>query len=164
MSYSVSLVLKNCFGIVATFRLQTPLRARTHQGSQPHQAPVQQNIFALPQAISDLAGSTNTTALPPPPSPQIVDINPQHGPHFVGQRVWVKVQNLPQGNGQRYLIGFGHAGIVTTSFVSSEGDQVQILECTTPETPTSCAFLLSLMHDDDPQTPIAFGHIYYTFD
>ena len=99
----------------------------------------------------------------PPPPPQIVGIIPQYGTHFTSQRVWIKVQNLPRDNDQKYLIGFGYAGTVTTSFVTSEEDQDQILECGTPVTATSCICLLSLMRDDDPQTSIDSSHIYYTF-
>ena len=142
---------------VATFRVETPLKSRKHHSNQQPQ-PVQQNYAALSQASPDF-GSTQTMV----PLPQILDINPRYGQHSTNQRVWVAIQNLARGNGEQYLIGFGHAGMVTTSFVSSEGDQVQILECTTPTTSTLCSFFLSLMHDHDPQTPIGSGHAYYTF-
>lgn len=97
------------------------------------------------------------------PSPQIVDIIPQFGPHFSSQRVWVKVQNLPRGKGLHYFIEFGEVGIASASFVCSEGDQVQILECATPITSTPRSTILSLMHDHNPQIPIGSGNVEYTF-
>ena len=145
---------------VATHQIETPLSARTHQASQPHQA-VQPNIIALPQASSNL-GSTETMS-PPPLAPQIVDIIPQSGPHFRNQRIWLKVQNLPRGNGLRYLVGFGEAGIVSTSFVCSEEDKVQILECSTPITPTPCFTVPSLMQFSDPHTPLGSSDVSYEF-
>ena len=155
---------------MALFQMQTPLRVRKHEKSQPHQAivqpvhvPVQPDLVVLPQASSGFGGIDSTVLPPPSPPPCIVDINPQSGPHSTSQRVWIRVENLPRGNGEQYCIEFGHAGTVATLFKSSEGDQVQILECMTPITPTSCALFLSLMCAHDFQTPIASSCVYYTF-
>ena len=74
------------------------------------------------------------------------------------------IQNLPRGDGLHYLVGFGETGIVSTSFVSSEGDQVQILECSTPITSTPCFASLSLMCHSDPQIPIGSSDVYYEFN
>jgi len=147
---SISFALRDWFGNdVATCQLETPLKTRTHGQVQ---------MLALPQASPDF-GSTVTTA----PPPQIVDINPRSGLHSAGQRVWVKVLNLPRGNGQRYLIEFDGVGIVSTSFESPEGDQVQILECTTPITPTPCGTLPALKYYWDPQSPIGSSDVQYFF-
>jgi hypothetical protein len=160
-------------------RLRKHLPSRSHQAPvqshqapvQLHQVPVQPNLFALPQPIFDSESADTTEPPPPPPPPpplpppppQIVDIIPHYGPHFASQRVWVNVQNLPRDNCQKYLIGFGEAGTMAASFVTAEGDQVQILECTTPVIPIPYTAFLSLMYDHDPQTPIATGLVHYTF-
>ncbi len=190
--------MKDSFGGDATFQLQTPLRIRKHERSQPQHAPVQpQHVLVQPQhapvlpnlaqassgfgidttvlvqpqhvpvqpqhapVLPNLAqassgfGITTTVLSPPPPaSPRILDINPQYGPHSTSQRVWVQVQNLPRGNGEQYDIEFSQVGMVATSFLSEEGDQVQILECTTPITSTPCMSCPSLRHAHNPQTPI----------
>jgi hypothetical protein len=155
---SISFALRDCFGNdIATCQVETPLKARIHQLVQP----------ALPQASPDF-GSTQTTVspplpAPPPPTPRIVDIIPRFGPHFASQRIWVKVENLPRGNGLHYLIGFEEAGTVATSFVCSEGDQVQILECATPITSRPCYAIPSLMYHHDPQILIGSSDVYYGF-
>lgn len=164
--------MEDSFGTsVGTFQLQTPLRIRKHEKCQsqhvpvqPQHAPVQPNLFALPQASSGFG--IDTTVLPPPsppPSPHIVDINPRYGPHSTSQRVWVRVHNLPRANGEQYALEFGQVGMVATSFVSEEGDQVQILECTTPIPPTPCISYPSLRHSHDPQTPIGSSQAIYSF-
>ena len=81
----------------------------------------------------------------------------------MSQILWLKVQNLPRGNGLRYLVGFGVAGVEITSFVCSEEDKVQILECTTPITTTPCITILSLMHFYDPHTPLGSSDVSYEF-
>jgi len=160
-------VLKDYLGNdVAMYKVETPLRARTHQAAQTHQAvqpyqAVQPNLLALPHPSSNF-GSTETT-LPPPPPPQIVDIIPRSGPHSKGQRVWFKVQNLPRGNDMHYSVGFGELGIVGTSFVCSEDDEVQILECTTPITSTPCLVIPSLMHHYEPHIPLGSSDLCYEF-
>lgn len=135
------------------------MNAQTLPASQPHQ-PVQPNFLDLLQ-VNRGHRSTETT-LPPPP--RIVDINPQFGPYFANQRVWLKVKNLPRGGGLHYLVGFGEPGIVGTSFISSEGDQVQILECTTPIASAPCLCFPSLMRHYDPQIPIGFSDVHYEFN
>ena len=172
--------MKDSFGGVATFQLQTPLRIRKHEKSRSQQAPVQlhytpaqPNLSALSQASSGIGIDTTVPPPSPPPSPHIVDIIPQDGPHSTSQRVWVQVQNLPRGNGEQYTIEFSQVGMVATSFRSEEGDRVQILECTTPIFPTptlpttilptpfiSC---LSLRHTNDLQTPIGSSQAIYSF-
>ena len=152
-------MLRDCHGDnVARYQVETTLRARAHQASQPHQA-VQPNILALPQASS---GSTERV-LPPPLAPQIVDIFPRSGPHFMSQRILLKVQNLPRGYRLRYLVGFCEAGIRLSSFVSSKEDEVQILECTTPITSTPCYVIPSLMRLDVPHTPLGYSDVSYEF-
>jgi hypothetical protein len=147
-------------------QVDTLFKARTHDSSiqtqipllfpaLDHHQPVQSNVVAMSPDLE----STEMTVAPPPP-PRIVDMIPQIGPHYASQRVWVKVQNLPRGDSLHYLISFGDLGTVSTSFVSSEGDQVQILECMTPITSTPCFVHPSLMHD---QIPIGFSDIHYTF-
>ena len=160
------------YGNVATFQMPTPFRVRTHQRSELHQsivqpqhAPVQPDLEALPQVSSGF-GDIDSTVLPPPPPPpppRIVDINPQCGPQYTSQRIFILVENLPRGNGEQYCIRFGNAGTVATSFKSPQGDLVQILECMTPITTTSCAWFPSLMRDHDPQTAIASSSVHYTF-
>jgi len=142
------------------YQVETPLRARSHQAVQSHQA-VPPNLLALPHPSSNF-GSTEMT-LPPPSPPQIVHIIPRSGPHSKGQRVWLKVQNLPRGNDMHYLVGFGELGIVSTSFVFSEDDEVQILECTTPITSTPCIVIPSLMHHYEPHIPLGSSDLYYEF-
>lgn len=137
----------------------TQLKAQKLPASQRHQ-PVQPNFLAWPQANPEYR-SIETTS---PPPPRIVDINPQFGPYFAGQRVWLMVQNLPRGDGLHYLVGFSGAGIVSTSFVSSEGDQIQILECTTPTASAPCFAFLSLMRHCDPEIPIGSSDVYYEFN
>ena len=162
MPCSISFALDDAFGSVGTFQLQTPLRIRKHEKPQSQHVPVQPNHIALPQASSGFG--IDMTVLPPLlPSPHIVDINPQYGPYSISQRVWVRVQNLSRGNGEQYAIDFGQVGMVTTSFVSEEGDQVQILECTTPIAPTPCISCLSLRHSHDPQTPIGSSQAIYRY-
>ena len=95
--------------------------------------------------------------------PRIVDINPRFGPYFASQTIWLKVQNLHRGNGLRYSVRFGETGVVSTSFLSSKEDEVQMLECITPTTSAPCVTFLSLMYHDDPQTPIGSSDIYYEF-
>ena len=97
------------------------------------------------------------------PPPRIVDINPRFGPYFASQRIWLKIQNLPRGNGLRYSVRFGETDVVSTSFVCSEEDEVQLLECTTPITSTPCFSFPSLMHHYDPHTPIGSSDVYYEF-
>jgi len=97
------------------------------------------------------------------PLPQIVDVIPQSGPHFTRQRVWFKVQNLPRGDNLHYFIGFGEAGIVSTSFVCSEGDQIQILECETPVTSTPYSTIPWLTQGDGPEIPIGSSNVKYAF-
>jgi hypothetical protein len=137
----------------------TQLEAQTLPASQLHQL-VQPTFLASPPSNRDFA-STETTLSPP--QPRIVDINPHFGPHFASQRVWLKVQNLPRGSGLHYLVRFGEAGIVSTSFVCSEGDEVQFLDCTTPIASTPCICIPTLMHYYDPQTPIGSSDVYYEF-
>ena len=158
---SISFALRDRHGNdVATYQMGTQLKAQTLPASQLYQ-PVQPNFLDLIQANCDYPSIE--ISLPPPP-PRIVDINPQSGPYFANQRVWLKVKNLPRGDGLHYLVGFGGPGIVDTSFVSSEGDQVQILECTTPITSTPCICFPSLMRHYDPQIPIVFSDVSYEFN
>jgi len=134
--------------------METPLKARMHQAVQP-------NLLALPHPSSNF-GSTEMTS-PPPSPPQIVDIIPRSGPHSKSQRVWLKVQNLPRGNDLHYFVGFGELGIVSTSFVCSEDDEVQILECTTPITSTPCLAIPALMHHYEPHIAFGSSDLYYEF-
>ena len=148
-------MLKDDLGnIVAMYQVPTPLKARIHQ-------PVQPNLAQPNLAFSDF-GSTGMT-LPPSRPPQIVDIIPGSGPYDKSQRVWLKVESLPRGNGLAYFVGFGGAGIVSTSFISSEEDEVQILECTTPMASTPCPSFLSLMHHYDPLMLLGSSNVYYEF-
>ena len=97
------------------------------------------------------------------PLPQIVDVIPQFGRHFTRERVWFKVHNLSRGDGLHYFIRFGEAGIVSTSFVCSEGDQIQVLECVTPVTPMPYSTIPTLMQGDNPQIPIGSSDVQYAF-
>lgn len=156
--------MRDCYGNdVATYQMGIQLKAQTFPASQPHQPHqlVQPNFLNLIQANCDYP-SIDITSQPPPP--RIVDINPQFGPYFANQRVWLKVKNLPRGDGLHYLVGFGGHGIVDTSFISSEGDQVQILECTTPIASATCRCFPSLMRHYDPQIPIGFSDVSYEFN
>ena len=116
----------------------------------------------LRRRVTSMYVAGSTVLSPPRPPPCIIDINPQSGPHSTSQRVWVRVENFPRDTGETFFIGFGDLGVVASSFMSSEGDQVQLLECVTPITSTSCALFLSLM-TDDLETPMASSDVYYTF-
>jgi len=140
--------------------METQVKSQAHPASQPHQL-VQLTHVALPQANYDY-GNTETM-LPAPSLPQIVDIIPRSGPHSKSQRVWLKVQNLPRGDGLHYLVEFGEFGIVGTSFVCSEEDEVQVLECTTPTTSTPCLIIPSLRYQNEPHIPLGSSDVYYEF-
>ena len=81
----------------------------------------------------------------------------------MSQRVWLKVESLPRGDDLHYLVGFGDTDIVSTSFVSSEEDKVQILECMTPLISMPCFSCLKLVHHYAPQTPLGSSNVYYEF-
>ena len=153
-------------------QVDTLFKARTHDSSiqtqiplqlsaLDHHQPVQSNDVAMPLPLTNHDSESTEMTVPPPP--RIVDVIPRFGPHYASQRVWVRVQNLPRGDSLHYRIGFGELGAVSTSFVCSEGDQVQILECFTPITSTPGSVHPSLMHDHGPQMPIGFSDIHYTF-
>lgn len=168
---SISFALKDSLGNnVVTYQVEAPFKARTHARvrmqiptqlpSFGHYQPVQPTVLAFPQPSPNL-GSTEVTI--PPPLPRIVDIIPRIGPHYASQKLWVKVQNLPRGAGLQYLIGFGNGDTMRTSFVCSEGDQVQILECATPITSAACFVYPWLMQHHNPHIPIGFSDVHYTF-
>src|SRR5258706_2919341 len=143
--------------------METPLRIRKHEKPQskyapvqPQYAPFQPSLLALAQSTS--AFTIDTTVLPPPaPPPHIVDINPQYMDRIPQvNESGLEYRIHPGAMASSNAIEFGQAGMVATSYLSEEGDQVQFLECPAPIPP---APFIPWPYAHYPQIPIGTGEV-----